>query len=411
MIDLAYDEDVLQAERALVDVLQLAHAERLTVADCAQLRSLDARYRTPGDLVYVRSLGRNVRWVGGIHNPDDGQTCFQSAAWVDAQGAPRPGRFLLCTNMTPVKPRNLQHAIPACAVESGWARSVELYQGTADSRELFKRFAGRRPLLAIKYQGDNRRALTNASIYDVTLRFQILALSFHPRRGMEALEGSDIPKEGAKDPGLFRMLGEAENTLIGVSHPSTGYSHLCRGIISVQPKGRSILMESLSQRLFVGASELEVQCRIHRPDYVAVPMSALFAQKNHSMQGSAIADALIVEDDLSACTVEWPQTGLVAKVHGGSIRRNGILYTLPATTVQLPANRLISRYITSEGAWAFDSTDTPLPTDAGALLIGQTTTDASGVVFDEVKINVIRKESPAIDTGVIDVEEAHHPVG
>lgn len=401
MPPLDYRTDVLQVERALVERLQLALLERVkTVADEAELRGLDAKFRSPGDLVFVSSLGRNVRWVGGINDPDNSISVFQSAPWVDSNGRPRPGRWVLTTDESIWCPREDSQGTSLCAIRSGYLRSVELYQGTPGSPELFNRFTGRRPLLAVRYLGDDRKLLNTAhSMYRVTMHFQLVGLSFHPRRGAEVLEGSDIPREMQRDPGLWRILGDAEDAVLGQPNPQSGYVHLVTGVTSVLPKGRQIIQELLAQRLFVGAVNIDVVCNVHRPDTDTVALADIGIQPQHVVRGEPLDG---IYDDLG---IVWPFAWLQTTVPGGAVQVGGKRIEMPTLSHVFPANAQTYRYATATG-WEFvSSTDGAAPPSIpGALLVGCTSTDGSSIVFDEIITNYVRELRP-VDVG--EVEETH----
>lgn len=398
---LDYRSDVLQVERALVERLQLALLERVkTVADESELRGLDAKFRSPGDLVFVRSLGRNVRWVGGSNEPDNSATVFQSAPWVDASGRPRPGRWMLTTDESIWCPREDSQGTPLCAIPSGYLRSVELYQGTPGSPELFNRFTGRRPLVAVRYMGDERKVLNTAhSMYRVTMHFQLVGLSFHPRRGAEVLEGSDIPREMQRDPGLWRILGDAEDAALGQPNPQSGYVHLVPGVLSVLPKGRQIIQELLAQRLFVGAVNIDVVCNVHRPDTDAVPLAEIGLQPQQVVLGEP-ADGIY--GDLG---IPWPAASLLTTVPGGPVQLGGKRLELPSLSHAFPPNAQTYRYATSTGWEFWSSTDGSAPPPfQGALLVGCTMTDGAGILFDEILTNYVR-ELRSVDVG--EIEDNH----
>jgi hypothetical protein len=236
-------------------------------------------------------------------------------------------------------------------------------------------------------------------MYRVTMHFQLVGLSFHPRRSAEVLEGSDIPREMQRDPGLWRILGDAEDAVLGQPNPQSGYVHLVPGVTSVLPKGRQIIQELLAQRLFVGAVNIDVVCNVHRPDTDTVALADIGIQPQHVVRGEPLDG---IYDDLG---IVWPFAWLQTTVPGGAVQVGGKRIEMPTLSHVFPANAQTYRYATATG-WEFvSSTDGAAPPSIpGALLVGCTSTDGSSIVFDEIITNYVSELRP-VDVG--EVEETH----
>lgn len=406
---LDYRTCVRQVEQALVTRLALAFKERLpAVPDLAALRAIDPRTLYPGDLVFVQQRGRVYAWAAGKLEPDNGASIAVPLDWLNpGTGTPLPGVWVEQTDKTPYGRRQDAHALPLCAIRDGCMRSVELYQGRPDTPELLNRFTGRRPALAVRYAGDSRkRQNATPAIYRVEMQFQLIGLSFHPRRGGEALEGAVLPElDAAQDPGLFAILGDADDCVQGDSDVETGYYHLVPGVDSVLPTGHQILQELQAQRLFIGAANITVVCTVHRPDRDTEPLTSIglttqaVNQRRTDPANLPTGDAV-----LAGLNVEWPLAGLRTAPRAGRARVGGRVFALSPAEVTFAANSDIYRYCSQDGALLYQqvpSGEVAPPAPAGALLIGITTTDAGSVVFDEmVCATIVDQETRDVDSVV-----------
>jgi len=384
---LDYRTCVRQVEQALVSRLALGLLERVPpVADKPALRALDAKWRQGGDLVFVESLGKVCVWTAALDEPDDDTRIFQSLPWVNSQGQPKRGRWVLADDMSYYATREMAQALPLCMLRTGYLRSVELYQGRPDTEALYNRFTGRRPSLAVRYTGHTTRLKNVApSIYRIEMQFQLIGLSFHPRRGDEALEGSDLPEEAKRDPGLFQILGDADDLCQGQTDVQTGYYHLVPGVVKVLPSGHQIVQELLAQRLFVGAANITVVCNVHRPDrdtlrFTSIGLTSSLAD---APRGQPLDPDSAVLDGLN---VEWPQPTLLTAPKPGRVRVGGREFALAPSAFTFAASAETYRFVTPEGALRYESVplESAAPeTPAGWLLVGKTTTTSSGILMDE----------------------------
>lgn len=412
---LDYRTCVRQVEQALVRRLALAFKERRPpVLDKPALRAIGPRTLYPGDLVYVQQVGRCFAWAAGRSEPDDDGSTIAPTNWTHpATGVQLPGVWVEQTDATPYARREDPHTRPLCAIPDGYLRSVELYQGRPDTEDLFNRFTGRRPLLAVRYAGDTRkRQTTSPATYRVEMQFQLIGLSYHPRRGGEALEGATIASQAAdaatqrvieQDPGLFSILGDADDCAQGDSDVQTGYYHLVPGVDTVLPTGHQILQELQAQRLFVGASNITVVCNVHRPDRDTERFYSLGlttqAVNQHQVTAAAVRPDNAV---LQGLDVPWPQVGLRTAPRPGRVAVAGRVFALSPSQVTFTANSDTYRYCSADGRLlyqVFPAGSEPPTTPPGALLIGVTTTDGVGIVFDEfVCATVIDQDQRDLET-------------
>lgn len=414
---LDYRTCVRQVEQALVRRLALAFKERRPpVPDKAALRAVGPRTLYPGDLVYVQQVGHCFAWAAGRSDPDDDASTIAPINWTHpATGLQLPGVWIEQTDTAPYARREDPHARPLCASPDGYLRSVELYQGRPDTDELFNRFTGRRPLLAVRYAGDTRkRQTTSPATYRVEMQFQLIGLSYHPRRGGEALEGATIAGQAAdvatqraieQDPGLFSILGDADDCAQGDSDPETGYYHLVPGVDTVLPTGHQILQELQAQRLFVGSSGITVVCTVHRPDRDTERLYSLGMTTQAINQHKVPPEALGPDNAvLAGLNVEWPHGGLTTAPLPGRVTVGGRIFDLSPARITFAASADTYRYCSGNGELLYQSVPAGAAAPAtppGALLIGVTTTDGSGVVFDEIVCATITTQDQRdIDTVV-----------
>lgn len=406
---LDYRTCVRQVEQALVSRLALAFKERLPpVADLAALRAIDPRKLYPADLVFVEQVGHVYAWAAGKVEPDNGSSIVAPAGWLNpGTGAPLPGVWVEQTDRTPYARREDAHALQLCAVRDGYMRSVELYQGRPDTPELLNRFTGRRPALAIRYAGDSRKRQSRApAIYRVEMQFQLIGLSFHPRRGGEALEGAVLPEiDSVQDPGLFALLGDADDCVQGDTDVETGYYHLVPGVDSVLPTGHQIIQELQSQRLFIGASNITVVCTVHRPDRDTERLISVGLTTQAVNQHRALAADLPSADAvLAGLNVEWPGIGLRTAPRAGRFRVGGSEFALSPPDITFAPSSDVYRYGSPAGELLYQAVPTGSPAPPappGALLIGITTTDAGSVVFDEMVCpTIVDQETRDVDSVV-----------
>jgi hypothetical protein len=412
---LDYRTCVRQVEQALVRRLALAFKERLPpVLDKAALRTIGPRTLYPSDLVYVQQVGHVYAWAAGLVSPDNDASVLAPINWTDSStGHQLPGVWVEQTDTTPYARREDPHARPLCAIPDGYLRSVELYQGRPDTEELFARFTGRRPLLAIRYAGDTRkRQTTTPATYRVEMQFQLIGLSYHPRRGGEALEGATVPgpivdsstqRAIEQDPGLFCILGDADDCAQGDSDVETGYYHLVPGVDTVLPTGHQILQELQAQRLFVGASNITVVCNVHRPDWDAERFYSLGLTTQAVNQHQVPAAAALPDNAvLQGLDVPWPQDGLLTAPRPGRVAVAGQVFALSPPQITFTASSDTYRYCSAKGRLLYQvvpAGSKPPTTPPGALLIGVTTTDGVGIVFDElVCATVIDQDQRDVET-------------
>ena len=382
---LEYRTALTQIERAIVDRLALAFQERLpAAADFAALRKLDMQFVMHRDLIFVEARGTCYFWQDTAKDPDNGGSVIAPDNWIDAgTGKLKAGRWTEAADQSMYAPRGTTQALPLNQIRSGYARTVMLYAGKADSEDAFSRIFGRRPAMLVAWKGTKRTQISGSpALFEARYAFDVYGISYCPRFGPDALYGSELPEEAAEDPGLNQILSDASDCLVGASDEKTDYCHLVPGVDVVLPGDDDIVEESLGERLFVGATSVEVVAYLHRPDYDAARITNIHVDVRLAAGGKPDAPNSVGE----GLKVAWPQAGLRTAIEGGWATINAVRVAVTTTPVSLPPNSDIYRDLKPDGTWMLQHVpagdpDPPKQQD-GTLRVGVTTTDGGGVVFD-----------------------------
>lgn len=397
---LEYRTALTQIERAIVDRLALAFQERLpAVADFVALRQVEMQYVMHRDLIFVEARGTCYFWRDGERDPDNGGSTIAPDNWTDASGALKPGRWTEAMDTSMYAPRGTTQALPLNQIRQGYARTVMLYAGKADSEDAFNRIFGRRPAMLVQWGGTKRKQISWApALFEARYQFHVFGISYCPRFGPDALYGSELPDEATEDPGLNQILADASDCLVGASDERTDYCHLVPGVDVVLPGDDDVVEESLGERLFVGATAVEVVAYLHRPDYDASRLTNIHVDVRVAAGSKPAADDCVRE----GLAVAWPVAGLAGAISAGEARIRGAVVNVLATPVNFPALCDTYRDLKPDGTWILQHVpagDEQPPAQApGTLRVGVTTTDSGGVVFDRYLCSAL------LSAGYIDVE-------
>lgn len=384
---LEYRTALTQIERAIEDRLSLVYQERRPpVADLAALRAVEMPYVSDRDLIYVQSIGKNYKWLDVKEEPDNNGSVILPLSWTDSAGVVQRGRFIQIDDDSLYAPRGFDQAIPISMIQTGYVRCVRTYTGNPETRDAFDKIFGRRPAMLITFQGAEKEQLSTApALYRIEVLFKILCVSYTPRGQPAALYGSDMPEEAEGDPGLNQILSDASDCLLGASHEATGYHHLVPGVDVVLPWGEDeIVIQSLSERLFIGATGIRVIAYLHRPDYDAAPITTIgLTTQTANEHGGALAehDNLV----LDGLHVLWPQATLLAAVEPGEAKIAGTLVTSSPPAALFPPSKDTYRDLQKDGTFVYQAVDIgadPPEQPKDTLRVGVTTTDATGILFD-----------------------------
>lgn len=377
---------ITEIERAVLSRLSLAlQARRAPVASRGALRLAEMTYVRDGDLVFVEDVGRVFRWHDLCDLPDDDAQVVQPRDWLDLSGKVKTGRWQQEVDLTLYAPRGYDQALPLCAIPRGYVRTVQLYQGQGAVREILERIFGGRPCLLPQFDRARFKQISTApAFYRVELDLTVLAVSFNPRTGPDAILGSELPAEAADDPGLNQLLMDAADALVGKSDPPTGYVHLVEGVDQVLLQDLEIEEEDLGQKLFVGSIQLLVVAYVHRPDRDTAPLTHVALETQLvSDHGVPIQEGQ--EGVLSGLGIPWPHPGLAVQPEAGEALLGGRRVRCDPGMVRLAADADVYRDLLPEGRLQFQAVaidGEPPPLAPGALRIGVTTTDSGSVVFD-----------------------------
>lgn len=366
-MDLNFRNAATLIELAVFHAVNRALRRRLpAAADVVALRSLATRgassfARRDDDLIYVAAQGVCYEWSTASALADDGDS-------VIAPGdAGATGRWL----KGPSK------------VQGGYLLDVRLYEGEQSEDELLDRLLGQLPAVAIRWVGADHEPQSQVpgSLYKYQNDFELWAASSNYRGSAlpEAVVGSAVAAEAAKDPGVNAILGDLKKALAGKTGEELGQP----GIAYAEIGREQPVYRSLSERLFVFSLALRVHATVQNPDDDLVELTSLTVQRQfgdlHAQEAfdplNYVSSGLAVQ--LGAGLVTWSLAG-AAKVAGAGVSYPGEVRTFSPF-------RWIYRDLKADGTMVFIETainaDPPPPT-TGALRIGRSETDAGSVIAD-----------------------------
>ena len=371
-------------ERELARFLALAYGRRLgnagglaTTRDLASLRTYPRRGITDFALRFVDAVGRVYRWDEYETRPDDGAAVIAPS---DAKGA---GRWIR-EGASAAQRSSAHQGIRDAALRlerwslqrSGWAELVRIWSGEYDDESIAELFA-RKPTFVVVPAGSSRtaRSLVPGTYYQETYRFRVWGICQSLRRGPAGLLGSAFALDGG-DPGLNYVMGSVKRALAG---STLGLA----GVITTEIGDEEIVAHDLANRVFCNALEIEVHTTLHLPDADIGPLTAVTTATQLADSGEEIGV------DLRNYVAEGchpDRTGpLLATIRGGIAYVAGKLVQAQPQTLTLPALSDVYRDLMPTGAFVVQSVKngSARPTaPPGALRVGVTTTDGSGITSD-----------------------------
>lgn len=391
MTDLLIGSSIAQIEDALEREISFALKRRLPpAATPAALRNL-ASYSTGSplrrdlDLVFVTSLGRLFYWSQVSIAADDGTTVIKPA---DAT----TGRWIRAESSL------LYIGVPTTTITDGILADVVLHIGDFDEQVLKSRIFGKAPCVAIHFDEETTKALSQipGALYDYRVKFEIWSVSRNFRDRNEANTGSSLPGEFAQDPGVMRIHGAVKQFLAGsnLGIDSITHTEVLRG---------SLERSDLAERVHVMALEIEVRGSLHNADAPSelVELSRIDAQRYISQVPAG--EDLQLDNCVTAGLTVPLGLGLAKVVAAGTATIDDAPVAAIATAHTFSASATTYRDLSPLGAWTFvevpNGEEVP-ETAAGSLRVGVTVTDAAGVAADELLCSVF---VPSEDPDQIDV--------
>lgn len=362
MADLAVTTALTTIEEGLRDRLLLGLGQRFTpaAATVSALRAYASASSKHHALRYVTAAGYTYRFNRYSTGVDDGD------AVIKPTDNPTAGRWLKTTS----------------TVQTGYARAVELYEGESAAEDIIARFAAR-PAIVVVYQGEANTPISQnaGALYDYRPRFAIWMVSSNLRGEHQAATGSQISTEAAADPGANRMLGDVKSLLAGSDLDVTGVKWVELG-------AAERAYTSLADRLMVYQLSVEVRATVHIPDESLVTLDSVRTFDAQRQLVNLHGDDEFDSDNYLVSGITVPTgTGLTKSVASGSAKINGATVAYAGESRAFAASTDTYRDLGTGGTLTFversNGQDEPSVT-SGALRIGVTVTDASGVTEDRI---------------------------
>lgn len=368
-----------QVEQALQTTIALGIQKRLVVASVAVLKAIPSAGVSHQALAYTTATTQ-------VWQFDRFSSAAASSAVLVPDDTPTTGRWLLTTSTS----------------SSGYLGIVTLYDGESDEETVLEWLFGKVPNVVIVWDGDDYIPKSGGSpgaLYRVPMRFSIWAISRNLRGQQQGITGSQIASEATQDPGVNRIVGDLRRYLAGSDLNQTGVDY-CE-IVSAD----RVLSSKTKNRGHVYRLSVVVYATIHNTvaDDADNPATAL----------DRIDTTWQWAQGIGGDGAEYPDSYLTS---GGAITSspNFLDVTYAAGTAVIggeevtfgegegtaPDTGALFRFVGPDGEWSFVSQDAAEPVPAapvdGALLIGYTLTQYSGVIQDVIAAPFL------LDSGITD---------
>jgi len=373
-------------ERAIARILCLAYQQRLRQTDGAlttpNLAAL-ALYRRKSiydyALRYVDAVGETYRFDQYETAPDNGSTVIApfdvgtgAGRWLrEGSAAEQRTSRNICVRNTALQLDKW------AAQRTGWAKIVRIWEGDYDDESIAEVFSLKPAFVIVPYRITREPfSLTPGSYYRQKFLYRVWGISQSLRKGPAGILGG-LAAETGIDPGLNYVMGAAVRALAGSSLGLLG-------VASTEIGDEDIVAHDLANRVFCNALDISVCATLHLPDDDILPLTAVTVTSQLSAKNDATSVDLAnyVAD---GCNV--PQLGgLSSQIFGGYAYIGGVLVRAIPQTITFPASSDCYRDLLPSGGFVVQSVPTgkepPALGGKGALRIGVTQTDSSGIVGD-----------------------------
>lgn len=356
MADLTFRTARTLIERGIIETISLPYQTRLpTVADVAALRAIASKSTPPDSLRYVTAQGYCYRFKRFATGTDDSDTIIKPSDITTGNG-----RWLKTTS----------------AVTSGYLKQVQLYNDSADVESIIERLLGQRPSVLVVWTSTDEKPKSTSpgALYWSKYYFDIWVFCTSLREDGEALEGSGIAAELAKDPGVNAIIGDVKSVIAGSALGVTGVSYA--EITKEEP-----ILVDLSQRTAVQKLSITVYATVHQPDTDLVTLDSVRAIDAQWQTVTGTGNVGASNYVVSGLTVPTA-TGLTQTIASGSAYVSTTLVSPIAQAFTFPASKYTYLDLKSDGTWVGQSVafgqDAPTTT-TGALRVWVVATDAAGV--------------------------------
>lgn len=396
MAELLFDESIAQIENALLREIGFALRRGLPAAATpAVLQTRPSREAgtptfTDLDLVYVTSLERRFYWWQASTATHNGTSVI---APLDAGAT---GRWLLVTSSL------LFEGVPLAEIEDGIIEHVIIYDGDFSFPDLQAKIYGKAPCIAIHFDSEAHKSISQVrgALYDYRVKFEIWSVGRDYRDRFEASIGSPLASEIADgDVGVMRIHGKVKKFLAGSDLGLGGTSETdMSGIDSTEIGDGRLDYSDLANRVFVMALSIEVRGSLANPD-AALELEQVTRIDVQRTQSSVGPTGELDVDNCVTSGLSVPLgIGFSKTIEAGTALIDGVVVTAIATSKTFTASVSTYRDLQADGTWLFvevsESDPTPDPA-AGAMRVGLTTTDAAGVIWDQlVAASYIPSETP-----------------
>lgn len=373
MADLTLRNARTTIENAIVDSLNLAYGVRLpAAADITALRALASTGLTDRALRFVTSAGATYQWARFSTATDDGVNAVQPADVATG----KPGRWAKTTS----------------TVATGYLKNCELYNDDSNDLDTFEqRLFGAMPAMLLSFDNAEHepKSTEAGALYWAKYHFTLFAVSVNARANQTTRQGSLIASEAAIDPGTAAMIGDAKATLAGfdLGLNDVGY---------VQIENEQPVVRDLARARFVESLDLTVYATLTNPDTANVTTLADPYEFNMQMQlvdtdASTIDASYGTFDPSNYVTSDGLRIplgdGLTKSYAGGGVYIAGVLVTVLAGSKTFTASKVTYRDVLGNGSIVYIETnvgDEPPALTYGAVRLGVTVTDDSGVRLDRI---------------------------
>ena len=394
MPDLTLQSGRSVLENSIVNTLLLALGVRnWTVADIPSLRGIATlspsgsgeSLRDVNDLAFVSSIapsGITYQWNPTATNGDDAVNFIKPTDLA----AGLPGRW----------------ALTASSVPSGYLKRCQLYNDESTDEAMVERIFALQPAILVSFESATHtpKSKVPGALYWYEAHFNILVIATDMRGAQAARQGSAIGTEAVSNPGTAAMLGDVKAQL-------AGYDLGLNDVAYIEIGDETPVAQYAAQRRFVEELKITVYATLTNagaaptalgdpyefnlqeelagnPSQLAAPPLVLLGPTPPpSPSGNNPFDA----NNYVSSGVQCPLgDGLTQTIAAGSAYLAGVLVSPAATAHTFTANKATYRDLNPNGTYTFIETAigvNPPPITLGALRVGVTITDASGVRVDQ----------------------------
>ena len=346
-------------------------------------RALRRRLPAAADIIALRSMVTRGAGTGYARRDDDSVyvaakgVCYE---WSTASTAADDGDLVIAPTDAGVTGRWLKGP---SKVQSGYLADVRLYEGEQSEDELLDRLLGQRPAVAIRWLGADHvpQSQVSGSLYKYKNDFELWVASSNYRGSAlpEAVVGSAIAAEAARDPGVNAILGDLKKALAGKTGEELGQP----GIAYAEIGREQPVYRSLSERLFVFSLALRVHATVQNQDDDLETLDRLMLQRQI---GDLHAQNKFDPLNYVASGIDVPLgPGLATQVSAGTAKISGATVSYAGELRTFNALRWTYRDLKADATMVFIETPvgSVVPAVTGnALRVGRTDTDAGSVIAD-----------------------------